>query len=452
MEDTIAQISTPLGTGGISIIRISGSESINILSKVFKGKKDANEIKSHTINYGNIVNSENKVIDEVLVSVMYAPNTYTKENVVEINCHGGIKTVQTVLLEVLKNGARLADAGEFTKRAFLNGRLDLSQAEAVIDVINAKTNLQQEVALNQLKGSLSNEIINFRQAILRLLAQIEASIDYPEHDMEENNLLEIEKEVKDLKCKVQNLVDTSDTGKILREGIQTVILGKPNVGKSSLLNVLLNEDRAIVTDVAGTTRDILQEYVNIKDIALKIIDTAGIRDTEDKIEKIGVQRSKEYALKADLVLLVLDGSRELEEEDIEIMDFIKNKKSIILINKNDLDPKINLGGIKQENIINISTLNKDGLDLLIDEIRNLFFKGEINTNDEMFICSLRHKGLLNKAIDSLNLVLTAIEGGFTEDFITIDLMDAYKSLGEIIGETVDEDVIEAIFSEFCLGK
>ena len=387
---------------------------------------------------------------------MKAPKTYTCEDIIEINCHGGKSSVKRVLNTVLKNGARIAENGEFTKRAFLNGRIDLSKAEAVIDIINAKTDIGHKAAINRLEGKLKSKIDEYRNDIITMTAHIEASIDYPEHDDETRTYNMIEENTKNLILKVEKLLKTADTGRIIKEGIKTVILGKPNVGKSSILNILLNEDRAIVSDIAGTTRDVLKEHLNINGVALNIVDTAGIRKTNDEIEKIGVEKSKEYAKDADLILLVLDNSKPLDKEDIELLDFIKNKKFLTLINKTDLSPNLNVDTlkqyVKQENILKLSAKKDLGFDTLKDKIETLFFEGEININEDVLISNERNKNSLYNCIQSLKGVLNTIENKMPEDFISMDLIEAYRYLGEITGESLVEDVIDKIFSEFCLGK
>lgn len=459
--DTIAAISTSFGNGGIGIIRISGENAFNISDKIFipfdESKKNIkiNDYKSHTLTYGVIKDNE-EIIDEVLLSVMKAPRTYTCENIIEINCHGGKNSVKRILNTVLKNGARIAENGEFTKRAFLNGRIDLSKAEAVIDIINSKTEIAHKSAMSRLEGKLKEKIDEYRNDIITITAHIEAAIDYPEHDDETMTYNMIEEKTKILISKIEYLLKTADTGRIIKEGIKTVILGKPNVGKSSILNLLLNEDRAIVSNIAGTTRDILKEYLNINGIALNIIDTAGIRETNDEIEKIGVERSKEYAKDADLILLVLDNSKEIDNEDLEILNFIKNKKFIVLINKSDLENKFNIEKLyeytNKENILKISAKQDTGFEKLIERIEKLFFEDQIDVNEDILISNERNKNSLYNSIESLKNVLTTIENKMPEDFISMDLIEAYRYLGEITGESLDEDVIDKIFSEFCLGK
>lgn len=460
--DTITAIATSLQDGGIGIIRISGENAFQIAEKIFisyseKNKnKKISEFDSHTINYGAIKNSKGEIIDEVLLSIMKAPKTYTCEDIVEINCHGGVKVVKTILDEVVKNGARIADAGEFTKRAFLNGRIDLTQAEAVIDIINAKTELAHKSAINRLEGKLAKKIKTYREEILTMLAHIEASIDYPEHSDETMTYNTIKNSTLNILTQLNNLLKNADTGKIIKDGIQTVILGKANVGKSSILNFLLEEDRAIVSNIAGTTRDILQENININGVHLNIIDTAGIRETKDEIEKIGVQKSKQYAQNADLIFLVLDASKSLDEQDFEILEFIKNKKVIILINKIDLEIKLDIRQLykyfDEKYIIKTSVREELGFEILQDKLQELFFDGEINFNEEVLISNERNKSSLYNSIKSLENVLETIQNCMPEDFISMDLIETYNYLGEITGESLEEDIIDKIFSEFCLGK
>lgn len=458
LEDTIAAISTG-GTGGIGIVRVSGENSISIVDKLFQSKNHISLLdkKSHTLSYGYIVdNNTNNVIDEVLVTVMKAPNTYTKENIAEINCHGGIVVLQKVLELVLNNGARLAEPGEFTKRSFLNGRIDLSQAEAVIDLIQSKTDISRQSAVNQLGGRLHQKVTQMRSKLLDMIASIEAVIDYPEHDIEQDTYNEMEQKTTEIISEMEQLLKNADKGKIIREGIQTVIIGKPNVGKSSLLNWFLEEERAIVTDVAGTTRDTVEEYVNIEGIAMKIVDTAGIRQTGDIVEKIGVEKSKSYAEKADLILLLLDSSHNLENEDKEILSFIKNKKTIILLNKSDLEQKITPESLKQyiQNtaILSVSVKQNKGLEQLTKELKKLFFGGEVITADDGILGNVRHTNALYRAKEAMQRALTTITTHMPEDFISMDLQQANAALGEITGDTVDEEIIDRIFTKFCLGK
>ena len=453
IDDTIAAIATATGNAGIGIVRISGSEAIDIAQKLFVPMKDKDLkcVKSHTIHFGNIV-YDDKVVDEVLLSVMKAPNTYTREDVVEINTHGGYRAVTAVLSAVLKSGARMAEPGEFTKRAFLNGRIDLTQAEAVIDIINAKTDASREAAMLRLEGRLSKQINGIRDNILMMLAHIEAGIDYPEHDDETMTYNMIWENTKKALADVEKLIKSADTGKIYKEGIKTVILGRPNVGKSSLLNAMLDEDRAIVTDIPGTTRDTLEEMINVYGIPLNIIDTAGIRATEDIIEQIGVEKSKKLAEKADLVLLMFDGSRELEREDIELIEFVKDKKTITLINKLDLEQKIDRSKVEELNPIDISVKADKGIEDIYEKIKLMFEFGDINTNNDVLISGERNKESLNKAKRYLENVLETVENKMPEDFISMDLTEAYSALGEITGDALEEDIIDKIFSEFCLGK
>lgn len=453
IDDTIAAISTATGNGGIGIVRLSGSGAIDVAESVFvsvKGKK-LSEQKSHTIHFGNIV-YEGKVIDEVLVSVMKAPNTYTREDIVEINTHGGYRAVTAVLNAVLKCGARMAEPGEFTKRAFLNGRIDLTQAEAVIDIINAKTDASREAAMLRLEGRLSKEIKTIRDKILTMLAHIEAGIDYPEHDDETMTYNMISEGTKAAVEAVDKLIKSADTGKIYKEGIKTVILGRPNVGKSSLLNAMLEEDRAIVTDIPGTTRDSLEEMLNVHGIPLNIIDTAGIRNTNDVIEQIGVEKSKNLAEQADLILLMFDGSKELTDEDLELIELVRNKKTITLVNKLDLEQKIDMGAIKDMDPVNISVKADKGINDIYEKIKSMFAVGDINIDNEVLISGERNKESLYKAKRSLNNVMETVENRMPEDFISMDLTEAYEALGEITGEALEEDIIDKIFSEFCLGK
>lgn len=456
LNDAIAAISTG-GTGGIGIVRMSGENCIAIANKIFKSKKNSSllEQKSHTLQYGNIIdNKTNNIIDEVLVSVMKAPNTYTKEDVVEINCHGGIVVMQKVLELLLNNGARLAEKGEFTKRSFLNGRIDLSQAEAVIDLIQSKTDISRQSAVNQLGGRLHKKVTDMRSRILDMIAAIEAAIDYPEHDVEEDTYQEMEQKTNAILLEMDELLKNADKGKMIREGIETVIIGKPNVGKSSLLNWFLEEERAIVTDIPGTTRDTVEEYVNIEGIAIKLVDTAGIRETGDTVEKIGVEKSKRYAEKADFILLLLDASRELEQQDKEILSFLKDKKSVILLNKIDLGQKITADLLKEYTdtiILPVSIKQSKGLDKLIEQMKNLFFGGELSA-DYGILGNVRHKNALYQAKEAMQRALVTITTKMPEDFISMDLQEANRALGEITGDTVDEEIIDRIFTKFCLGK
>ncbi|HQD51185.1 MAG TPA: tRNA uridine-5-carboxymethylaminomethyl(34) synthesis GTPase MnmE [Defluviitaleaceae bacterium] len=457
IDDTIAAISTPPGVGGIGIIRVSGRDAFSIVNSIFRSKKvkDLSSVKSHTIHYGHIVDGDS-LIDEVLVSVMKAPNTYTKEDVVEINCHGGMVSVKKVLEQVLKNGARLAEPGEFTKRAFLNGRIDLSQAEAVIDIINSKTENSLKLAVNQLEGRLSKEIKKIMDKIIEIMAHIETSIDYPEYDLEEINYDNLENNIKEIRKEIRHLLETADSGKIMREGVKTVIVGKPNVGKSSLLNALLREQRAIVTSIPGTTRDVLEEYINISGIPFKIIDTAGIRETNDIVEKIGVDRSKELLELADLIIFIIDLSVPLTEEDRYIMDLVKERKTLVILNKTDKETVINKKEIYDKfinnKVLEMSTKNPEDIERLEETLKEMFDEGHFNIDDSAVISNMRHKNALIKANNSLEDVLKSISMNMPVDFLSIDLSNAYNFLGEITGETIEEDLINKIFSEFCLGK
>jgi len=461
MEHTIAAISTStMSSGGISIIRLSGENAVEIADKIFISKKGVklSEVKSHTVHYGNIIN-DNGVIDEVLVIVMRAPNTYTKEDVVEIDCHGGILVTRKILDAVIKAGAVCAQPGEFTKRAFLNGRIDLSQAEAVIDVINAKNDYALKSSIKLLSGKLSEKIKGMREILLNHIAYIEAALDDPEHIILDNYAFTVEKSVDNCVDIVENLLKNSDNGCIVHNGIKTVILGKTNTGKSSLLNVLAKQERAIVTDIEGTTRDTLEEQVNLGGITLSLVDTAGIRDTNDYVESIGVEKAKANAIDADLILFVMDSSRPLDENDEKIMSLIYDKKVIVLLNKSDLTPIVteqDLKNLKAYNknfaVISFSAKNETGLDLLEDVIKKMFFSGMLDFDDEVYIHNARQKNLLKEVYDSLMLVKMGIQKNMSEDLLTIDLMNAYEKLGIIIGEAVEDDVAEEIFGKFCMGK
>ncbi len=459
VEDTIAAISTPTGVGGIGIIRVSGEDAINIVDKIFISprQRKLSQVKTHTIHYGNIYDIEKKhMIDEVLISVMKKPNTYTREDIVEINCHGGIISTKNVLEEVLKAGARIADAGEFTKRAFLNGRVDLTQAEAIIDIINSKTNVELETAVNQLEGTLSHKILNIRNQLVNLAAHLQAAVDFPEEDIEELNEDALKEKLLVIYDEIENLIKTADMGKIIRNGLSTAIIGKPNVGKSSLLNALVRDKRAIVTEIAGTTRDIIEEYVNIHGVPLKIIDTAGIRETDDLVEKIGVEKSKEAILQADLVILLLDGSEPLNNNDKYIIDIVKDKKTIVLTNKTDLEEKIEYEYIKEifgnNVLLKISVKEGTGLGQLENTIKEMFIGGEVTINDNIIITNVRHKNSLIKANESINNSMDALKIGMPIDMVSIDISNAIENLGEIIGLTVSEEIIHQIFKQFCLGK
>ncbi len=456
-SETIAAISTAMTNSGIGIIRISGNEAIDIADKIFISVKKDKKIKnmaSHTVHYGNITDN-GKIIDEVLLIVMKAPNTYTREDVVEINCHGGVFVTKKILELVLKNGARCAEPGEFTKRAFLNGRIDLSQAEAVTDIINAKNTMALDASVSQLKGGISEIIKQQREKIIHHIAFIEAALDDPEHIEMEHYGDELIIIVEEILSALESLLSTADNGKLISEGIKTVILGKPNAGKSSLLNRLLREERAIVTDVAGTTRDTLEETMSLSEINLNIIDTAGIRETNDIVEKIGVERAKKIAEEADLIVYVVDASVPLDENDKEIIELISNKKSIVLLNKSDLECIVSVDEIRKltgtEPIV-ISAKENTGIQNLEERIEEMFYEGIISFNEEIYITNIRHKQLLADATESLKLVKNSIEQQLPEDFYSIDLMNAYELLGEIIGESVSDDLVNEIFSKFCMGK
>lgn len=457
--DTIAAISTPPGEGGIGIVRISGDEAIEIADKLYSmGKKSLADQDTHTIHYGKIVNPKTgDIVDEVMVSVMRAPKTYTREDVVEINSHGGILVVNKVLQVVLNNGARLAEPGEFTKRAFLNGRIDLSQAEAVMDMIRAKTDRAMHVAVDQLDGQMARLIRDLRQKILDTLAQVEVNIDYPEYDdVEEMTSQLLEDKAREVKADIQKLLETAQQGKILREGLATAIIGRPNVGKSSLLNTLLRQDKAIVTDVAGTTRDVIEEYVNVKGVPLKLIDTAGIRETDDEVEKIGVDRSRQAIQQADLILLVFNQSEKLTAEDEALIEATEGQNRIILLNKTDLDQQLNVDKLSQlianDPIVSTSMMTQAGMDELQDKIAELFFSGQTGERDATYVSNTRHIALLEEAEDALSEVLNGIALDMPVDLVQIDMRRAWDLLGEITGDSVQDELITKLFSQFCLGK
>ena len=454
--DTIAAVSTAMTDAGISIVRVSGEDAIAVVDKIYKGKKEKkiSEQKTHTIHYGYIVDGE-ETIDEVLVMLMRGPHSYTGEDTVEINCHGGVYVTKRILETVLKYGARPAEPGEFTKRAFLNGKMDLSQAEAVIDVIHSQNEYALQSSVNQLRGSVQKVIREIREKILYHTAFIETALDDPEHISVDGYGQTLEKVVDELLVQMKRLIDTADDGRIMREGINTVIVGKPNAGKSSLLNVLLGEDRAIVTNIAGTTRDVLEEHIQLRGISINIMDTAGIRNTEDVVEKNGVDKALSYAEEADLIIYVVDASVPLDDNDIEIIHMIQNKKAVILLNKSDLSTVINKKELKvwiNKPMIEISTKEETGIHELEETLEHMFYKGEISFNNEVYITNVRHKKALQDAYASLEKVKESIENQMPEDFFTIDLMDAYESLGSITGETVGEDLVNEIFSKFCMGK
>lgn len=457
--DTIAAISTPPGEGGISIVRISGAEAIQIADRVYQlGQKSLADQASHTIHYGHIIDyGSDEILDEVMVTVMRGPKTYTREDVVEINTHGGMVPTQKVLQSVLRAGARLAEPGEFTKRAFLNGRLDLTQAEAVMDVIRAKTDKANQMALKQLDGHLSRQIKALRQTILETLAQVEVNIDYPEYDdVEEMTTALLKEKTSEVKAEIERLLKTAGDGKIIRDGLSTAIIGRPNVGKSSLLNALVREDKAIVTDIAGTTRDTVEEYISLRGVPLRLIDTAGIRETDDQVEKIGVEKSRQTLSDADLVLLVIDQSQPLAADDRELLELTAGEDRFILLNKMDLKTGIDRAELKKyvedDPIIELSMTEGQGLDDLEEAIADRFFQGEIEGRDANLISNTRHIRLLEEARDATSEVLTGIQMGMPVDLVQIDLTRAWEKLGEITGETVQDELLDQLFSQFCLGK
>lgn len=454
--DTIAAIATALGEGGIAIIRVSGDKATELVDKIFRpvNGKDMSSMKTYTMRYGHIIDKNKNVVDEVIVSFMKGPKSFTAEDTVEINCHGGVVSTNAVLQEVIKAGARLAEPGEFTKRAFLNGRIDLSQAEAVMDIISAKTELSMKSAMRQSEGKLSKEINRLRKDTLDVLALIEYAVDFTEDEEEIDPSIpvDVKNGVEKLIGEVDSLIKNADEGKLIRDGLNVVIVGKPNVGKSSLLNVLLNERRAIVTDVAGTTRDVIEEYINLDGVPIRIVDTAGIRETDDVVEKIGVEKSKEKIDQADLIIFMLDTSRELDNEDKEIIEYIKDKKYIVLLNKVDLERKIDENEIKDlTNKIEISAKEAIGIDDLKNEIKELFFSGNIDS-ESIMVTNTRHKQALYRALENLNGGLNGLVKNEFLDLISIYVMSALKALGEITGAEVEEDLVNKIFAEFCCGK
>lgn len=455
--DTIAAISTPMGEGAIAIVRISGPEAVKAANRIFKGK-NIEEVESHTIHYGFIVDPEtNEKVEEVMLSVLRAPRTFTREDIVEINCHGGLVSVNRVLQLVLNQGVRLAEPGEFTKRAFLNGRIDLSQAEAVMDLIRAKTDRAMNVAIGQMEGRLSKLVRQLRQTILETLAHVEVNIDYPEYDdVEEMTHRLLLEKATEIKAEIAKLLETSKQGKILRDGISTAIIGRPNVGKSSLLNSLVHENKAIVTDIPGTTRDVIEEYVNVRGVPLRLVDTAGIRETEDIVERIGVERSRQVLKEADLILLVLNNAEPLTAEDRKLFEAARGMDVIVLVNKIDLDRKIDIDEVKKlaDNYPVISTSLKEdsGVDQLEEAISGLFFTGKLESGDMTYVSNTRHIALLNEAQKAIDDVLSGIDAGVPIDLIQIDFTRTWEILGEIIGDTVQESLINQLFSQFCLGK
>lgn len=451
MEDTIVAISTALGVGAISIIRVSGNEAINIVNKITKFKK-LDKVNSHTINYDYIV-EKNKIIDEVLISVMKAPKTFTKEDIVEINCHGGIATTNKVLELLLTNGCRLAEPGEFTKRAFLNGRIDLIEAEGIMDLINSKTEISRNLAINQVNGSTSQLIKDLRQNIIEILANIEVNIDYPEYeDIEEMTTEMLAKRIVDIENNIKTILNKSENGKIVKEGINVALIGRPNVGKSSLLNCLLEDEKAIVTDIAGTTRDCVEGTISIDGIIVNLIDTAGIRETSDVVESIGVNKSIDLMNNSDLVLLLLNNNEELNNEDLELLDKIKNKNYLIVINKNDLENKLDISKLDKEKIINISALNNNGIDELKNKIKQIFNLDKIETSDLTYLTNARSISLLKQALNAITDIKMGIGNNLPIDMLEIDLKNVWNLLGSIIGVTYEEELIDQLFSQFCLGK
>ena len=456
--DTITSISTPMGEGAIGIVRLSGPEAVEIGDKLYKGKKKLKDVPSHTINYGHIIDPEtDEVVEEVMISVLCAPKTFTREDIIEINCHGGILTINRILELTMTHGARMAEPGEYTKRAFLNGRIDLSQAEAVMDFIRSKTDRASKVAMNQIEGRLSDLIKRQRQSILEILAQVEVNIDYPEYDDVEDATTEfLLAQSKKIKNEIDQLLETGTQGKIMREGLSTVIVGKPNVGKSSMLNNLIQDNKAIVTEVAGTTRDVLEEYVNVRGVPLRLVDTAGIRDTEDIVEKIGVERSRKALSEADLILFVLNNNEPLTEEDRTLYEVIKNEDAIVIVNKTDLERRLDIEEVKtmigDTPLIQTSMLKQEGIDELELQIRDLFFGGEVQNQDMTYVSNSRHISLLKQARQTIQDAIDAAEAGIPMDMVQIDLTRTWELLGEIIGESASDELINQLFSQFCLGK
>ncbi|WP_210619630.1 tRNA uridine-5-carboxymethylaminomethyl(34) synthesis GTPase MnmE [Mammaliicoccus lentus] len=456
--DTITSISTPMGEGAIAIVRLSGPDAISIADSIYKGKKQLSEVGSHTINYGHILDPDSgEIVEEVMAAVMRAPKTFTREDIVEINCHGGLVTVNRVLELTLSNGARMADPGEFTKRAFLHGRIDLSQAEAVMDFIRSKTERASKVALGQMEGRLSELIKGLRQSILEILAQVEVNIDYPEYDdVEEATSQFLLKEAANIEQEIDKLLKTGQQGKIMREGLSTVIVGKPNVGKSSMLNNLIQDNKAIVTEVAGTTRDVLEEYVNVRGVPLRLVDTAGIRETEDIVEKIGVERSRKALSEADLILFVLNYNESLTESDYQLFEAIKNEDFIVIINKTDLEQHLDMDELKEmigdHPIVQTSMVEQQGIEELEQKISELFFGGQVQSQDMTYVSNSRHIALLKDAKSSINDAIHSAEEGIPIDIVQIDLIKTWELLGEVIGEEASESLIDQLFSQFCLGK
>lgn len=456
--DTITSISTPMGEGAIGIVRLSGPQAIEIGDILYKGKKKLSEVETHTINYGHIIDPEtNETVEEVMVSVLRAPKTFTREDIIEINCHGGILTINRILELTMTYGARMAEPGEYTKRAFLNGRIDLSQAEAVMDFIRSKTDRASKVAMNQIEGRLSDLIKKQRQSILEILAQVEVNIDYPEYDDVEDATMDfLLEQSKRIKEEINRLLETGAQGKIMREGLSTVIVGRPNVGKSSMLNNLIQDNKAIVTEVAGTTRDVLEEYVNVRGVPLRLVDTAGIRDTEDIVEKIGVERSRKALSEADLILFVLNNNEPLTEDDQTLFEVIKNEDVIVIINKTDLEQRLDVSELREMigdmPLIQTSMLKQEGIDELEIQIKDLFFGGEVQNQDMTYVSNSRHISLLKQARQSIQDAIDAAESGIPMDMVQIDLTRTWEILGEIIGESASDELIDQLFSQFCLGK
>lgn len=454
--DTIAAIATAMSNSGIGIIRISGEESFSVIKRIFRKKngRDIETGETHKVHYGYIFDGE-QMIDEVLVLIMKGPHSYTAEDTVEIDCHGGILMMKKILETVMKYGARLAEPGEFTKRAFLNGRIDLSQAEAVMDVINAKNDYALKSSVEQLNGGISKRIRSLREKIIYEIAFIESALDDPEHISLDGYDFQLKEKLAPMMKEIETLIASADNGKMMTEGIRTVIMGKPNVGKSSLLNILVGEERAIVTEIAGTTRDTLEEHIFLHGISLNVVDTAGIRDTDDVVEQIGVSRAKDAAKDADLIIYVVDGSVPLDENDRQIIQIVRGRKAVVLLNKSDLGQiveKEQLENLTGNQVISVSAKEETGIEELEKEILSMFYEGDIDFNDQIYVTNVRHKTALMESLDSLRLVQKAIEDGVPEDFYSIDLMNAYEQLGSIIGEAVEDDLVNEIFSRFCMGK
>ncbi|QGH36870.1 tRNA uridine-5-carboxymethylaminomethyl(34) synthesis GTPase MnmE [Gracilibacillus salitolerans] len=456
-KDTIAAISTPIGEGAIAIVRLSGEDAIAISNKIFEGK-DLEKVESHTIHYGKMIDTAtNEMMEEVMVTVMRAPKTFTKEDVVEINCHGGLASVNRLLEHVLFHGARLAEPGEFTKRAFLNGRIDLSQAEAVMDLIRAKTDKAMNIALKQLDGKLSKLVHQLRQKLIETVAHVEVNIDYPEYDdVEEMSHQMLKEQTEEVYREVERLLSMAKQGKILREGIATAIIGRPNVGKSSLLNAFVQETKAIVTDIPGTTRDVIEEYVNVRGIPLRLVDTAGIRETEDIVERIGVERSRQALKESDLILLVLNYGEELTEEDRNLFKAVEGLEYIVIVNKTDLDQKLQLEEVKHlagdQKVITTTLIEDKGMDALEDAIANTFFAGDLDSGDLTYVSNVRHIQLLQQTLKALEEAIDAMDADMPIDLVQIDVTRAWELLGEIVGDTMQDSLIDQLFSQFCLGK